>query len=77
MPTYLEYEYIFFFISISGRVRIRIFFSVESVPDLWKEIPDPHPRISRAPSSASRTLAAVPNGGEDRSERETKSRIQR
>ena len=27
MPTYLKYEYIFVFISILGRIRIRIFFS--------------------------------------------------
>ena len=49
MPTYLKYEYIFFFISISGRIRSRIrsriFFSAEPDPDPdpWKKIPDPHP----------------------------------
>ena len=35
MPTYLENEYIFFFISIKGRIQIRIFF--QSDPDPWKK----------------------------------------
>ena len=46
IPTYLKYKYIFFFISISGRIRIRNFFSAEPDPDPWKKIPDPHPCIS-------------------------------
>ena len=40
MPTYLRYKYIFFFISISG--RIRNFFSAEPDSDPWKKIPDLH-----------------------------------
>ena len=49
IPTYLKYKNIFFFISISGRIRsrnrirIRNFFSAEPDPDPWKKIPDPHP----------------------------------
>ena len=49
IPTYLKYKNIFFFISISGRIRSRIririrnFFSAEPDPDPWKKIPDPHP----------------------------------
>ena len=43
IPTYLKCKYIFFFISISGRIRIRNFFSAEPDPDPWKKIPDPHP----------------------------------
>ena len=35
MPTYLKYEYIFFF--ISNRGRIRIFFSAEPDQDPWKK----------------------------------------
>ena len=46
-PNYLKYKYIFFFISISGRIRSRIqirnFFSAEPDTDPWKKIPDPHP----------------------------------
>ena len=39
MPTYLKYKYIFFFISISGRIRSRNIFPAESDPDpLKKEI---------------------------------------
>ena len=41
MPTYLKYKYIFFFISISGRIRSRIFFP--AAPDPWKKMSDPHP----------------------------------
>ena len=43
MPTYLKYKYAFFFISISG--QIRIFCSSEPDPDLdpWKKMSDPHP----------------------------------
>ena len=37
IPTYLKYKYIFFFISISGLIRIRIFFSAELDPDPWKK----------------------------------------
>ena len=43
IPTYLKYKNIFFLISISGRIRIRNFFSAEPDPDPWKKIPDPHP----------------------------------
>ena len=49
IPTYLKYKYIFFFISISGRIRSRIwiriqnFFSAEPDPYPWKKIPDPYP----------------------------------
>ena len=45
IPTYLKYKKKIFFISISGRIRIRIrnFFSAEPDPDPWKKIPDPHP----------------------------------
>ena len=51
IPAYLKCKYIFFFISISGRIRSRIrsririrnFFSAEPDPDPWKKIPDPHP----------------------------------
>ena len=39
MPTYLKYNYIFFFISISGRIR-NIF---PADPDPWKKMSDPHP----------------------------------
>ena len=44
MPTYLKYKYIFFFISISG--RIRNFFPAEPDPDPWKKMSDPHPCIN-------------------------------
>ena len=43
VPTYLKYKNIFFFISISGRIRSRIririrnFFSAEPDPDPWKK----------------------------------------
>ena len=43
MPTYLKYKYIFFFISISGRIRIRNIFRAE--PDPWKKMLDPHPWV--------------------------------
>ena len=45
MPTYLKYKYIFFFISISGRIRIRNIFPAEPDPDPWKKMSDPHPCI--------------------------------
>ena len=35
MPTYLKYKYIFFFISISG--RIRNIFPAELDPDPWEK----------------------------------------
>ena len=41
MPTYLKYKYIFFFISISG--RIRNIFPAEPDPDPWKKMSDPRP----------------------------------
>ena len=40
MPTYPKYEYIFFFISINGRIRI-LFSQLD--PDPWKKMSDPHP----------------------------------
>ena len=45
IPTYLKYKYIFFFVSISARIRILNLFSAEPDldPDPWKKIPDPHP----------------------------------
>ena len=43
MPTYLKYEYIFFFISISFRIRIRNIFPAVLDPDPWKKMSDPHP----------------------------------
>ena len=45
MPTYIKYKYIFFFISISGRIRIRNIFPAEPDPDTdpWKKMSDPHP----------------------------------
>ena len=56
IPTYLQYKYIFFCSSISGRIRSRIrlrsririrnFFSAEPDPDPWKKIPDPHPWLN-------------------------------
>ena len=55
IPTYLKYKNIFFFISISGRIRSRIririrnFFSAEPDPDPWKKIPDPQPRAKLNP----------------------------
>ena len=44
MPTYLIYEYIFFFNSNSGRIRIWYIFPAEPEPDLdqWKKMSDPH-----------------------------------
>ena len=42
MPTYLKYEYIFFFISISGRIRNN--FPAEPDSDPGKKMLDPHPR---------------------------------
>ena len=33
----------FFFISISGRIRIRSIFPAEADPDPWKKMSDPHP----------------------------------
>ena len=41
MPTYLNYKYIFFFISIEG--RIRFFFPAESDPYPWNKMSDPYP----------------------------------
>ena len=47
IPTYLKYQNIFFFISISGRIRsqiwfrIRNFFSAEPDPGPWKKMSDP------------------------------------
>ena len=44
IPTYLKYEYIIFFISIKGWIRIRIFFQpdphffTEPDPDPWKKV---------------------------------------
>ena len=38
-----KYIYIFFFISISGRIRIRSIFPAEADPDPWKKMSDPHP----------------------------------
>ena len=35
----------FFFISIKGRIRIRIFF--QSDPDPWKKMSDPHPWLKK------------------------------
>ena len=46
MRTYLKYEYIFFFISIWGRIRIRIFFQPD--PDPWKKMSDPHPCLEES-----------------------------
>ena len=45
IPTYLKYKYIFYFISISGLIRIRNrnLFSTEPDPDPWKKMSDPHP----------------------------------
>ena len=43
MPTYLKYKYIFFFILISGRIRIRNIFPAEPDPDPRKKMSDPHP----------------------------------
>ena len=37
IPTYLKCKYIFFFISISGQIRIRNFFPAEPDPDPWKK----------------------------------------
>ena len=35
--------YFFFFISISGRIRIRNIFPAEPAPDPWLKMSDPHP----------------------------------
>ena len=47
MPTYQRYKYIFFFISISGRIRNRSrnIFPAEPDPDPWKKMSDPHPWV--------------------------------
>ena len=47
IPTYLKYKYIFFFISISGRIRILNILPAEPDPDPWKNMSDLHPCILR------------------------------
>ena len=43
MPTYLKHKYIFFFISISGRIRNIFPSKPDPDPDPWKKMSDPHP----------------------------------
>jgi len=45
MPTYQKCKNIFFFISISGRIRSRNILPAEPDPDPWKRMSDPHPYI--------------------------------
>ena len=47
MPTYLKYKYIYFFNSISG--RIRNIFPAEPDPDPWKKMSDSHPWFGSNP----------------------------
>ena len=42
MPTYIKYKYIFFFISIKGWIRIRIFFQPNPDPYFYQPDPDPN-----------------------------------
>ena len=47
MPTYLKSKYILFFISISGRIRIRNIFPAQPDPDPWEKCRILIPGLSR------------------------------
>ena len=51
MPAYLKCKYIFFFISISGRIRNIFPAEPDPDPDPWKKMSDPHPWIIVDPIS--------------------------
>ena len=47
MPIYLKYKYMYFFISISG--RIRNIFPAEPDTDPWKKMSGPHRCLRHGP----------------------------